>query len=572
LKNEQETQRFKENVLNDTGLFAREVLGYNYTKDEKTGALTRDDHSGVSKYGKHREIIDFIDASADRRKMLQAPRGALKTTIAQAWVMRLVLKNPNLRVLWASETYSQALTAIGAIKSEFDDCEVLRNLFGDLKVKGKWATTKFTIAGRTLTNQKEATFQAGGIDKALTGGHFDIIICDDLVSWNNVRNAGGMTKVLDFFRMVEPLLDPGGFLLVTGTRYSEEDLYAHIEEVGFYKSLIIGCGYTVELDADKTPILVGEKPTFGHLPLEHLKKKLKTMGVRDFMSQYVNKVTSGATQYFRRDQFRTARWEPWMEDLNGYILTDTATAQHEQACYSVIALVGLDAGNCAYLMDLEVGRWLPSEYVSRLYDLRERWCQRLSISKLLMETNACTQVFEAMIEERGRASGQRFILEKMKRGSTEPSKHQRIQRLTARFENGQFIVLNTVPRTFMDLGQQKVLFDVDGFKDPESGVVLPSGMLVNQFIRFPSTVYRDIPDALADIDAVDIKGRRHCVGTGLKDSRRNQDAMRRRGKVVPMRANVNGRDTWIDVAQPKVLQFGDYDRFDYFGENLPGGV
>lgn len=73
----------------------------------------------------------------------------------------------------------------------------------------------------------EATITAlGAYSGAVTSGHYDLIICDDLVNFENSRTEGGRARMLEWFKQtLLPTLIPGGELHVVGTRYHFLDLY-----------------------------------------------------------------------------------------------------------------------------------------------------------------------------------------------------------------------------------------------------------------------------------------------------------------------------------------------------------
>lgn len=111
---------------------------------------------------------------------------------------------------------------------------------------------------------------------------------------------------------------------------------------------------------------------------------------------------------------------------------------------------------------------------------------------------------------------------------------------------GRFYVMDSVPTLYHDLGKQKTLWDPEGFKT-EDGSFLPEGELVMEFIRFPVYGKNDIPDALADIDAMDRNGSRLCHGSSLVQARRTRSRRVRKGQIIPIPMTVNGRETLVDI-------------------------
>jgi len=135
------------------------------------------------------------------------------------------LQDPNIRILVVSDTDDHAVRFLGTIKSALKHHALIKQHFGDL-AGDKWTDHQIEVKGRTkiLT---EATITAhGAYSGAVTSGHYDIIICDDLVNFENARTEGGRQRMLEWFKQtLLPTLIPGGELHVIGTRYHFLDLY-----------------------------------------------------------------------------------------------------------------------------------------------------------------------------------------------------------------------------------------------------------------------------------------------------------------------------------------------------------
>lgn len=516
-------EHFMRRCLEDTGVFARHVLGYDYDQDPSTppgkaARIINKGSGGIRADGPNKELTDFIDSDAPC-KLLLASRGSRKTTVAQAYALRCVLRDPNIRVAFGRETLDNALLSLDEIRSHLASNETLIDLFGDQRDE-PWTRHRFKIKGRTVTGLKEPTFTAWGTDKGLTGNRYDLIIWDDPIGWQTARSKDQMEKADSCFRMLQPLLDAGAALLVIMTPYDEADLSHHIRSVlrEDFAVMELDCGMKPEPDGKGWYTLVGE-PRWPHMPKEFLERKMRTMQqegglIGDFVSQYCLECTNPADQIFFRNQFRYERWSAERFGMmSAYITTDTATSDATSACYSVLALQALDYDDTSYLVDLRVGHWLPEQVVKELVDMVERWRSQLRISGITMEKIALNRVYRTLIDhEFRRRSIMRPPFKDIPRGQQEGDKNQRIRGLQPRFASGRFVVLDTVPMYFTDHGRSKLLFSPEVMRDKE-GVPLPDGELVRQLTQFRYTGSggkKDIPDAIADIDAVDPQGRRYC--------------------------------------------------------------
>ena len=106
--------------------------------------------------------------------------------------------------------------------------EMLIDVFGDLS-KGApvWSQAQTTIS---QNDKREPTITAAGIDNNLVGGHYDLIIMDDVVNRDNVATQDQIMKVIQRYRDSLDLLEPGGQLIVIGTRWDDGDMYGWIQD------------------------------------------------------------------------------------------------------------------------------------------------------------------------------------------------------------------------------------------------------------------------------------------------------------------------------------------------------
>lgn len=513
----------KERCLTDLGYFAREVLGMDYWRHWKTGAISRGGFEwngekmpdcGVASWGPHKEMVDFISQTPEEAPdlLVLCSRGSLKTTIIQAKIIQDILKDPNIRILIGMEITGNAELMIETIMRHFESNEILRELFGDF-VGDKWSKKGLVVSKRTQTSLRDPTLAPFGTDKVITGGHFDRCYYDDPVSWQQALSVDQMKKAIRCYEALVPIMDPGSQMVITMTPYDEQDLSHHVRnELGStFQVLKLDCGMVATGDGRGGYELVGE-PRFPHLPVEWLQAKLDKQGPREFNSQYAMRIDNPDDQLFHREQFGIATWQERFRHSNAYMLTDTATTDKEHGCFSVVGLVILDHDDTAYLADLRIGRWNPDQYVQEFAGVLEEWRTKTRLIGCAMEKIGLNRVYRVPIEEELRRRGLSVRFIDMPRGRDAGSKNQRIRSLQSRFCSGRFKVLPSVPRTYVDRGMEKILWEPHGFVNQETQRILPDGELVNQFIRFRDSggdQVCDVPDAIADLEAVDQRGKRY---------------------------------------------------------------
>lgn len=177
----------------------------------------------------HTDALNVINAPGDR-KLLLLPRGHQKSTIfSVALTIQEILRNPDIRVKIISATWPLAKDLLHQTKSILEQ-SALPEIFGPfLLPKCRWTTDVIDVAQRTKW-LKDPTISTGGIDTGKTGGHCDLMIFDDIVTPENTTTPDQVRKVVDGYQACLPLLDPGGKLLIIGTRYVMADIYGYLIE------------------------------------------------------------------------------------------------------------------------------------------------------------------------------------------------------------------------------------------------------------------------------------------------------------------------------------------------------
>jgi len=551
----EEIQLVRERAMNDTLFLARYIIGNKSSKIEYKdvrGILVAENREGeqygISKLTPHKKICELLDRPS-LRKHIEAPRGAYKSTILAAYCIRRMLKDPNIRIFYAMATKPEAEKKLEAIKKILETNVTIKLLFGvDENLKGdEWRKGAFTIATRTKVDLSDPTMQIGAVDMERTGVHCDVLIADDIVTADYYRTPNGPIILDKYWKDLQPFADPGATIIEMGTRKADSDLHARFLEeplASQYDTIVLGCGMDLAKNADGKDALRGD-PIFPFQTKEFLRYKLDELGARSFSMEYLNNPVPAGLAYFTREQFKVCQWSDDMHEMAGYIVTDVATTSKEDSCFSVLGVVAMDRSRRAYLLDMWIGKDQSNLVSDKLIAMYEDWIPKIHIHKILLEEVALTQVFKAHLDEKARQKQLYLPLEGIRRGSSDPSKDQRIQRLTARFAQGRFLVCQThMPRTFENNGTE-ILWDPDGYRG-KAGPPLPSGELINQFIRYPAWQYRDIPDALADIDGQDKDGNWICPGSGIRSDRKQQKLKRQAGRFVRT-TEVQGIRTQIEI-------------------------
>lgn len=168
----------------------------------------------------HGPVIAALEAETIR-KLIVMPRGSFKSSLVSvAYPVWCLLKDPNLRILIDSEIYKNSKNFLREIRGHFENEQLVR-LFGKFK-STTWNEGEIIISQRNRI-LKEASITCSGIGAEKTGQHYDMIVMDDLNSPSNSNTPEACIKVVDHFKYTQAILDPGGTLVLVGTRYSAND-------------------------------------------------------------------------------------------------------------------------------------------------------------------------------------------------------------------------------------------------------------------------------------------------------------------------------------------------------------
>ena len=176
--------------------------------------------------------------------LLLAPRNHGKSEAGITYIVREICRNRNIRILLVAETLKQAVKRMSRIKALLSSKMIQMDWCGDPESGNgpfntgdqKWTESQITVA-RTI-DYIDPTLEAVGSGGAITGGHFDRIVFDDVESPESVTTANKRRETRDWLTgTIWPTLNPGGLLIAIGTHKHADDLYAHLKKNIFFKHI-----------------------------------------------------------------------------------------------------------------------------------------------------------------------------------------------------------------------------------------------------------------------------------------------------------------------------------------------
>ena|ERR1039458_1221781 len=367
-------------------------------------------------------------------------RGAFKTTSIVVEIVQLILNYPDIRILLMQGTVKNTQGLLAEIKSHFDGTNiksVITDLFPEFcQTKKRLGTRdKFTVPARTKI-LKEGTVTVASPKSVKAGQHYEAGFFDDLIHEQNFRNPDMVMKAISDFNTYVPLIDPGGYRYVTGTRYTFGDLYEWIIRrnndplTGGNWQITIRACWTVNQDGSKTlvfPRRALEDGRFVGHTLEGL-LQIQADDPQMFSAQYLNQPIATESQLFTeammlehvRTNLQTSP-NSWEISLGVKTLfVDVATSGNNDDC--VVLCGQQDSFNRIYVTDGVGGTWNVFQLACVIIDqaLKHRPV------RIILEGSAAGTVFKDYLDLLAKDRGLRLPTELIKVSNQKDAKYVRI--------------------------------------------------------------------------------------------------------------------------------------------------
>jgi predicted phage terminase large subunit-like protein len=310
---------------------------------------------------------------ARRDVTLMAHRGSYKTTaVTVLGCIWWLLFNPNARILICSSTDTNAGKILGEIEAHYRG-DALRALYALFDVPeprgGAWRNDSITLATRTEV-RKEGSIECVGVGGTVTSRHYDLIVCDDLVTLKDRYSHAIREQKKGWVKELQSIKDPGGHIVYVGTPWHKDDVYSILPEPRKYP---LG---SVEIDG---------------LTAEAVAEIRRLQGESFFSAQYLLEHVADEDRIFDSPRFGPA---PAGLRLSAYL--DPA---YGGADYSAMAIGG-KVGEVLHVVAGSIWRAKVDETYSRV----EAACRAAGVTVLYVESNnAQGLIFSDEFQRRGLA-------------------------------------------------------------------------------------------------------------------------------------------------------------------------
>ena len=419
----------------------------------------------------HRRLIQWWERSESKsHQLVLFPRDHGKSRYIAYRVAWWLTREPTLRVLYISATANLAEKQLGFIKNIFDS-KVYKRYWPEHVAKEEGRRTKWTNSEisldhprRLAENIRDPSVFTAGLTTSITGMHCDIAVLDDVVVQENAYTEEGRNKVRNQYSLLSSIEGADAKEWVVGTRYHPKDLYNDMLEMredvfdetgektgeeNIYEILEAA----VEDIGDGTGEFLWPRQQrkdgkwFGFDQKTLARKRGQYLDRMQFRAQYYNDPSDPDDRPLEYSQFQyfdkkflkldNGNWHYKGMKLNLVAAVDFAYSVSKRADWTAIVVVGVDAENNFYVLDIDRfqtdGR--ASVYFEHILDLHNRW----SFRKLRAEATAAqASIIRTLKEDYIIPYGLSLKVEEVKPTRNQGSKEERMEAiLMPRYDNGQ---------------------------------------------------------------------------------------------------------------------------------------
>jgi phage terminase large subunit-like protein len=386
---------------------------------------------------------------------LEMPRFTFKTSIAcEGLVIGAIVRNPNITTLIVCADHRNAKKRIIGAKYHLTKNEdFLAEYEGPWKPdfqEASWSSNVITVAKRTKGALREATIETTSVGIDSTGAHFDLIICDDIVNDKNTITVENRDLVFSFMKKLLMQLNPGGALIILGTRWHVDDAYGRIikeDEARSRDGLEPRFKYFIRSCWD------GPNGLFFPEKLDHqfLENQRFDQGPRVFAANYENKPVADEDRVFDMDTINIMPFELYKVNNSNIIRLSTGEQYpvsvtmawdpaginpNRKSDYHGITIVGTDFADRWWVL-------LAAQWKTRTAtEILDRICSQIAYytpDKIIIESVGGYVLWIPQLQRALREKGLSVVIDEDNTGGQ--NKSTRIQMLEPRCSSGRMYLL-----------------------------------------------------------------------------------------------------------------------------------
>jgi hypothetical protein len=388
----------------DLFFLAKYFIGFEGKKNDK---ITERTHRRVCELFVKKDCSKSIgDQDHRKERMLLYPRGSLKSFLDVIDAIQWILNFPNIRILILSGVQSLATEFLETLKQRFaraqeGELPSFMNLFFEEFCidPSQWANQfEFTTPQRTNKDLAQPTVYATSNESTVTGKHFDVLKCDDLVHADNSGSEVALNRCWRNYNINRKTRMLYGYLDLIGTRYDDMDAYGRVLQANigdivhesgtcwdYYENkttgllILIGRAWELKKEAlEKTPESLGPDDyelLFPELLGYRELKYEQGLNEVEFEGQYLLNPRPKTHITFERSLL-LKKTKP-VQELPHFgpvtITWDFAFSKKKGRDFSTASVIIHDDKNRMYVVDLVRDRFKPLQLAQAVVMLAKKW-------------------------------------------------------------------------------------------------------------------------------------------------------------------------------------------------------
>lgn len=414
--------------------------------------------------------IDFLQWLQSREtkthRLGLLPRDHQKSRMAAFFVLWMLAKKPEIRILYISSTANLAEKQLKFIKDKLESKVFSRywpqHVNPEEGKRKKWTNGEIELDHpiRVKEGIRDPSVFTAGLTTSITGMHCDLAILDDVVVYENAYTEEGRAKVASQVSLLTSIEGAESEQLAVGTRYHPKDIYGSMMEMEYdtynEDGDIIGTEqvYSVfqRVVEEQGEMLwprqqrAEDGKWFGFTMQILGRKKAQYLDKTQFYAQYYNNPNSPdgngipptKFQYYDRKHLiqRSGRWYYGDKRLNVYAAIDFAFKAGRRNDFTAIAVIGIDSQRNVYVLDIDRFKTeLISDYFDHIKQLYVKWGFR----KIRCEVIAAQYTITRDLKDNYfKPQGLSIVIDEYRPSQNEGTKKERITNiLQHRYENQQ---------------------------------------------------------------------------------------------------------------------------------------
>src|SRR6056300_1526885 len=192
-----------------------------------------------------KSILEAIE-HGNQQMILSPPRHG-KTDLLIHFAVWLIIKNPNVRILWVGGNEEISKNAVASVIDQLENNEKLieelcppGKSFKPTSRAGKaWSQSGFTVGTRTVTGIKSPTMVGIGRGGKILSRDCDIIIGDDLEDHSSTMQPASRENTRTWWTTtLSSRKEEHTALIIIGSRQHYDDLYSHLLDNESWKTIV----------------------------------------------------------------------------------------------------------------------------------------------------------------------------------------------------------------------------------------------------------------------------------------------------------------------------------------------